>query len=443
MIAVQSYWGIFRAGLAALLPVLTALSLAECVSPAEPDTGRAVPEPPRPFPDATPHEDVAAMSDDGARSADQYCPPAECPGVVWPPSSTPVPQCLAFVEIAQAVGMPTTDTPRAVSITDLNHDDWPDVYVLNTDGPNQLFLNDAGEGFVESAAQYELALAGSHRAAAWDDADADGDVDLLVVGGTGSRLYHRNGETFVAGPLVDPVPGTAAAWIAGGWLLATTAGTRFYRALGDGTFVETTEVTGVWDPSEGAALAVADYDGDGHTDVFLANVTGPNRLFRNRGDGTFMSVEGATGVAGDSLTASTAAAWIMWPGDPLPSLYVANWDRANQFYRTNGDGTFTDQAEAFGLRDPGNTVVAAWTTPFGLALPSLFLGRWEQQNLLYMGDTMPFADFSIPLGMAATDQTVAAVWFDYDRDDRADLLVATTSALHVYHNISAEVSLCR
>ena len=80
---------------------------------------------------------------------------------------------------------------------------------------------------------------------------------------------------------------------------------KLYRNNGDGTFSDVTRGSGLEVPLYGMGGAAADFDNDGHVDVYLTAL-GPNRLFKGRGDGTFADVTAAAGV-GASTTALTGA----------------------------------------------------------------------------------------------------------------------------------------
>jgi hypothetical protein len=129
-------------------------------------------------------------------------------------------------------------------------------------------------------------------------------------------------------------------------------------------------------------VAVLDYDGDGRPDLFFTNgaeqpslrKTGPmfyNRLYRNRGDGTFEDVTDKAGVRGEGFSIAAAAA--DFDNDGFTDLFVAGVNR-NILYRNRGDGTFEDVTAKAGVANQG---------------------RWA----------------------------VSAGWFDYDNDGRLDLLV--------------------
>jgi len=102
--------------------------------------------------------------------------------------------------------------------------------------------------------------------AAWCDVDGDGWLDLYLVQG---------GELE---PESEAPPGN-----------------RLYRNLGNGRFADATVSAGVGDTGYGMGAACADFDGDGHQDLYVTNF-GPNVLYRNRGDGTFSDVTERAGV---------------------------------------------------------------------------------------------------------------------------------------------------
>ncbi|MAF09565.1 hypothetical protein CMK11_03865 [Candidatus Poribacteria bacterium] len=178
------------------------------------------------------------------------------------------------------------------------------------------------------------------------DYDGDGDLDLYAVNGAA-------------------LPGAE---------YATPARNALYRNDG-GRFVDVTDAAGVGDTAYGLGCAVADYDGDGHVDLYVTNY-GPNVLYRNLGDGTFEDVARAAGVADDALSASCA--FLDADGDGLLDLYVVNYVQfdpatnpvcthgdviayctpkalagaSDRLYRSRGDGTFEDVTEASGVYLP-------------------------------------------------------------------------------------------
>jgi hypothetical protein len=144
----------------------------------------------------------------------------------------------------------------------------------------------------------------------------------------------------------------------------------------------------------GAAAAVADYDGDGHDDLFVTDsaADGRNLLYRNRGDGssdtpaTFEEVAEAAGVAAgnDAANASSAALWLDYDGDGHPDLFVVRFGRS-LLYRNRGDGSSSKDGS-----------------------PS---------------KTATFEDVTEKAGLGAYANSIAAIAFDYDLDGDVDLFV--------------------
>jgi hypothetical protein len=131
------------------------------------------------------------------------------------------------------------------------------------------------------------------------------------------------------------------------------------RNNGDGTFVDVTIAAGLARPISSEVAGWADYDGDGDLDLYMGGEYKPEsadrasnhgRLYRNNGDGTFTDVAEAAGVLNDRFCRGVA--WGDYDDDGDPDLYLSNQGQANRLYRNNGDGTFTDVAEALGVTEP-------------------------------------------------------------------------------------------
>ena len=108
-----------------------------------------------------------------------------------------------------------------------------------------------------------------------------------------------------------------------------------------------------WPRSIRTCAAWADYDNDGLLDLFVCCESQPNRLYRNRGDGTFEEVAAQAGVQGDGRC-SKGAAWIDYDNDGYPDLFVNNLAGPAQLFHNNRDGTFTDVTERMGIDGPAS-----------------------------------------------------------------------------------------
>ena len=117
-----------------------------------------------------------------------------------------------------------------------------------------------------------------------------------------------------------------------------------YHNDGNGHFTEVAAKTGLDKPGKGLGIAIADYDRDGHIDIFVANDSMLEFLYHNKGNGTFEEVGLPQGVAvdGDGRTyAGMGVDFADYNNDGLPDLVVT--DLANQkyaLYQNNGDGSF-------------------------------------------------------------------------------------------------------
>src|SRR5437588_5154395 len=109
----------------------------------------------------------------------------------------------------------------------------------------------------------------------------------------------------------------------------------------------------------GSGIAVGDYDGDGHDDIYFVNQLGPNALFRNKGDGTFVEVTAQAGVAvGDRIC--VAATFADYDNDGHQDLFVTSTRGGNVLFRNLGNGTFQDVTQQAGVSHVGHSQAAVF-----------------------------------------------------------------------------------
>ena len=252
--------------------------------------------------------------------------------------------------------------------------------------PPDVFAPDYDMGrFREVAADigiYAVDLAGG---AIIEDFDNDGLLDIITStwDTSGSLKYYRNegdgrfSERTESAGLSGQLGGlnivqadydndgwTDVLVMRGGWLLSRgQMRMSLLHNNGDGTFSDVTRQAGLALPAyPSQSAAWADYDNDGDLDLFScaesmpespeagAALIFPSRLFRNDGDGAFTNVADAAGVA--NLRYCKGSAWGDYDNDGDPDLYISNYAAENRLYRNNGDGTFTDVAPELGLTEP-------------------------------------------------------------------------------------------
>ncbi len=124
------------------------------------------------------------------------------------------------------------------------------------------------------------------------------------------------------------------------------------RNNGDGTFRDVTEKAGLLEAVNSTHSSWADYDNDGWLDVFLVCEQQTNRLYHNRGNGTFEEVSGKAGVGGEAKFFCKGANWIDYDNDDFPDLFVDNMKGTAKLYHNNRDGTFREVTESMGIDGP-------------------------------------------------------------------------------------------
>lgn len=386
------------------------------------------------------------------------------------------------------------DTGSGLAWGDVDGDGDLDLYVVNfaplsvqrgggtgaLDGGNRLFRNDGGR-FVDVAATAGVADAeGFGMGASFADYDADGDVDLYVTNFGPNRLFRNGGDgTFdevgAWAGVADPRWSTGAAWgdydrdghldlyVANyvewdtGSLAAAVdldsefpftlnpnayspAGNRLYRNRGNGTFEEVAAAAGVEDADGRSLNAVfCDLDGDGWLDLFVANDASPNRLFRNRGAGAgghrgFEDLSAATGMA-DTRSGMGLSVLDVAGGGGGGAPAVAGGSTGSP----DATGDPEDATRATDAEADAPAGAAARNPSAGPdGWPDLFVANWvAQDNALFRavveGDQLAeFHDDARAFGLAEVSTQMVG-WgtlaADIDLDGRTDLVVANGSTL--------------
>ena len=217
-------------------------------------------------------------------------------------------------------------------------------------------------------------------------------------------------------------------------------GNRLYKNRGDGTFEDVAAKAGV-SGQEGEAVGVLsfDYDNDGRPDLYVTYLEKPNQLFHNKGDGTFEEVAQKAGVALNDYCASAAA--IDYNRDGLPDLYVLVYgprDRGpniqadnappNHLFRNNGDGTFTDVSKASKTGDTGWALAVQSADLDGDGWPDLYVANdFGNHTYLRNNGNGTFSNLGKKAGLLDPGFGMGVAIDDYDGDARLDLYVSNYS----------------
>ncbi len=254
-----------------------------------------------------------------------------------------------FTDVTNDSGVGDRGWGMGVAVADVDNNGLDDLYITNY-GPNRLYLN-LGEGRFRDIAQ-EAGVAGAEwsSSAAFGDYDRDGDADLYVTNylefdledlPEDSQLCRYRGIRVQCGPR---------------GMIPTRD--RFFENLGRGRFRDAASEAGTASVPDSYGLGVSwtDYDGDGHLDVYVANDSTANYLFRNNGDKTFAEVALLAGVAlsGDgNEQAGMGVDFGDYDNDGQLDLVVTNFsDDYNTLYRNEGNGIFRDVSYRSGLGEP-------------------------------------------------------------------------------------------
>jgi len=248
-----------------------------------------------------------------------------------------------------------------VIAADYDGDGWTDLFV-SCFGANVLYRNLGGGRFENVAGRVGVEAPGWNTAAAFFDADADGDLDLYVA----AYIEASVEDVLKATPTLD---WKGVEKVAFGPFGLEGAPDHFFRQEA-GRFVDATKEAGFSDRGLGFGFAVrtGDYDGDGDPDLFVANDSDPNYLYRNEGGGRFREVGVWSGCALDAGGAAQASMGIA-AGDVFGSgrldLFVTNFSEDySTLYRNLGNGAFEDVSEETGV-GPATWKTLSWGTAFG------------------------------------------------------------------------------
>jgi uncharacterized protein YndB with AHSA1/START domain len=344
-----------------------------------------------------------------------------------------------FTDITAGSGLDVEMYGMGVAIADYDNDGRDDVYITALDG-DHLFHNEGNGKFRDVTKAAGIQNADFGTSAAWLDYDRDGKLDLFVAN------YVR------WNPKIDlfcSLDGTAKSYCTPESYKGTRS--RLFHNLGGGRFEDVAAQAGVGDPtSKSLGVTVLDYNGDGWPDLFVANDTQPNKLYRNNKNGTFTE-EGMTagvaygedGVARGAMGADSAD----YDRSGRPHLLVGNF--SNQMiglYHNEGNSLFVDEAPSSAVGRASLLSLAFGVFFFDYDLdghPDIFAGNghieeeigkvqpkvsYREAPLLFRNlGNHKFENVSGGMGAAFNRAIVArgAAYADFDRDGDLDLLIST------------------
>ncbi len=255
-----------------------------------------------------------------------------------------------FTDVTEKAGVGGVGYSMGVAAGDYDNDGFVDLYVTGVNR-NQLLHNNGDGTFTDKTDKAGVGgnLPGKGKGwsvtAGWFDYNGDGKLDLLVVNyldynlKTAALCSVRKIATFCSPDDFQGLPNI------------------LYRNNGDGTFTDVSAQSHIAEyVGKGMGVAFADYNNDGHTDIFISNDTFPNFLLRNNGDGTFTDEATEAGVAykdNGKAVAGMGAEFRDMDNDGKPDIFhTAMFGDSFPLYKNLGDGQFQEVTGVAGLAAP-------------------------------------------------------------------------------------------
>ena len=364
----------------------------------------------------------------------------------WTPGGAPVTSKLyrnegggRFADATNQAGLATSLYGLGAAAADYDNDGFVDLYVTVLDG-DRLYRNRGDGTFEDATRSAGIANARFGTSAAWLDYDLDGHLDLFVANYVqwsidqdlwcsmdGATKSYCTPESYQGQPSV------------------------LYRNRGDGTFEDVSARAGVDDPTAKAlGIAILDYDSDRWPDIFQANDTEPNKLYRNEGDGTFSEHGIPAGIAYAEDGKARGAM----------GVDAADYDRSGRFhllvgnfanemlnlFHNEGNGLFVDEAPTSSIgRDSFLSLTfGAFFFDYDLdGHPDIFCAnghldeeievvqpavKFAQPPLLFRNDGRGRFELANPEAGADFGEPLVArgaAYADYDGDGDLDILVTS------------------
>ncbi len=255
--------------------------------------------------------------------------------------------------------------------------------------------------------------------------------NLTTVSGTVNNLFSTN----LAWSDYDG-DGDQDLYVTNWGTASSVPANRLYRNEGDGTFVDVAAALGVANHLNSTDVAWGDYDSDGDPDLYVGTFFVQDFLYQNNGDSFAEVGRGAAAVNTESRGGVVAVAWGDYNSDGHLDIYLGKYYFANALFHNNGDGTFTS-VQDLGLGDKRDTDEVNWVDYDNDGDQDLYVVNCEQDNGLYRNDLNSLGSFSeIACALSIGNKEIGqgGSWADYDNDGDLDLYLANVGGNALYRN---------
>ena len=345
-----------------------------------------------------------------------------------------------FTDVTERAGLAVEIYGMGVAVADYNNDGFPDILITAV-GQNRLFQNNGRGRFIDVTEKAGLGGRNAFSTSAlWFDFDRDGLLDLLVCNYV---QWSPPRDVFCS------VDGQRKSYCTPEAYHGETC--WLFRNRGNGTFEDVTAKSGIFDTtSKSLGAALLDYDGDGWPDLFIANDTQPNKLYRNLRDGSFEDAAVRAGVAFSEDGKARAGMGVDvgdFDNSGVTSIAVTNFDNEMMaLFRPLRPGVFADIAMKAGIGQPSRNSLGFGCAFFDVNLDGYLdllavnghidetarhlrtnLGYAQPPNLFVNDGKGSFRDVAGAVGAEFARPKVARglALGDFDRDGDVDILITT------------------
>ena len=342
-----------------------------------------------------------------------------------------------FVDVTERAGLKGNGYSMGAATADYDNDGYVDLFVTGY-GANQLYHNN-GDGTFSNVSNKLPVNSGWSTSAGWFDYDLDGRLDLFLV--RYMEWDFESGSMFCGGPAL-----TLRAYCHPDNFKGAT--NILLHQKSDGSFEDVTTSAHIADPAgKGLGVAFADFDNDGWTDVFVANDSVRQSLYRNKGDGSFEDIAVMSGAAYDDNGRTFAGMGVDcadYDNDGYSDVFITTLSNERYaFYRNNGDLSFTYVTNSSGVGQI-TLLYSGWGTRFvdvdNDGLRDLFVAqghvldtvenstaylKYEQPLLLMRNTGKGFVNVSATAGAPFKNAIAArgAAFGDLNNDGQLDIVI--------------------
>jgi FG-GAP-like repeat/ASPIC and UnbV len=317
-----------------------------------------------------------------------------------------------FRDVSHLVGLERFNVSGGAIMDDFDNDGLLDLVMTSSDpGENMAYFRNKGDSTFEDRTE-AAGLVGQLGGLVCYQADYDNDgrLDIFIPRGA----WHN-------------------------WPMRPT----LLRNRGDGGFIDVTRQAGLLDPVNSNAAAWADYDNDGWVDLFVGCERQVNRLYRNKGDGTFEELAARAGLGCDPARWCKGCTWLDFDNDGFPDLFLNNLSDVGRLYRNNRDGHFIEVTTPMGIDGPRDGF-SCWSwdydndgwldifaTSFDRTVPDVVFGLMGWPHSLHSSklfrnrEGKGFQDMTAEAGLDMVFSTMGSNFGDFDNDGFLDMYLGT------------------